>query len=155
MPRRKGSLLTLPVAWGNLSVGDKSCRIGVTVDRSSLKVAEADKHLCEKRLTGQLQVKAPDEHPDQQHLDGMENGREVAGSFDIKGFSVSKDAITFGLTFAIASVNVESLAHFAKRAGTLLVDDSEAIPENGDDEEEEEDENLSVVEKGRRHLEGK
>ncbi len=152
------AVLDLPVAFGNVSIGDKTARIGVTVDRSSLSVSQADKHLCEHRLTGRIVSKPQGDHPDQAALPGMEFETALAGVFDVKGFSVSKDNLGFGLTFAIASIDVANLAHFAKRAGRVVVEDVEAIPANGEAEEEDEEEDeeeVSVVERGRRHMEGK
>ncbi len=140
--KRTAKVLDLAVAFGNLSVGDKTCRIGVSVDRSELSVSQADKNLCERRLSGYLVCKPPGDHPDQETFDGMDGDSEIKGVFDVKSFTVSKDALSLGLTFAVASVNVSALAHFAKRAGRVLIDEVDEIPEkqvggdNGDDSEE-------------------
>lgn len=138
--KETSAVLDIPVAFGNVSIGDKTARIGITVDRSSLSVSQADKNLCEKRLSGRIVSKPAGDAPDQASFPGMEFTTALEGVFDVKGFSVSKDSLGFGLTFAIASVDVSSLAHFAKRAGNLVVADVSAIPErdaNGDGAEEE------------------
>ena len=115
----------------------------VTVDRGSLTVAQADKRMCERRLKGSIEARPAGEHPDQGTLDGMDGDAQIDGVFDVKGFSISKDSISLGLTLALASVNVGNLAHFAKRSGKLTVLESEALPDtekkgedDGDDEEE-------------------
>jgi len=152
------NVLEFPVAFGGVSIGDKTCRIGISVDRSQLSVDQADDHLCEKRLTGSIISRPQGDLPDQGTLPGMAFQSVLRGVFDVKGFSVSADAISFGLTFAIASIDIEKLAHFAKRAGRVVVEEEESIPEagaNGDDEDDDEEEEVSVVERGRRHLEGK
>lgn len=137
------SVLELPVSFGNVSIGDKTARIGVTVDRSNITVKKADDSICEKRLTGQIIAKPNGEAPDQGRLQGMERlgDSELDATFDVKGFSVTKDALSFGLTFLLGSVDVAELASFAKREGRLIIEDAEEIPEpapllNGEAEEE-------------------
>ena len=133
MARKKVEyLLDLAVAFGNLSVGDKTARIGITVDRQNLKVLEADKHLCERRLTCKLVARPKGENPDQGRMPGFEkdNDEAIDGVADVKGFSVSADHISFGLTFAIASIDIMALTHFAKRSGQFMVEGAEDIPED-------------------------
>lgn len=133
------NMLDLAVSFGNLNVGDKTCRIGCSVARKDLKLTVADKQLCEKRLAGCLISKAG--NPDQPTFDGMNDDLEIEGVFDVKGFNVSGEHISFGLTFAIKSIDVAMMAHFAKREGRLMVKSIEEIPEeskadsNGDDSE--------------------
>ena len=161
MAKRKtnvpANVLEFPVAFGGVSIGDKMCRIGIKVDRSHLSVDQADDHLCDKRLTGSIISRPQGDLPDQGTLPGMAFESVLRGVFDVKGFHVAADDISFGMTFAIASIDIEKLAHFAKRAGRVVVEEEEAIPANGDGEEEDEDEKEepSVVERGRRHMEGK
>jgi len=132
------NVLELPVEYGQVSIGDKTTRIGVNVDRSELKVSDADKQLCEKRLTGRI-ITRPPGNPEQGTLPGVDLETHLAGVFDVKGFSVTSDKISFGLTFALASIDVSVLAHFAKRSGRLIVEAVEALPEsNGEAEEDEE-----------------
>jgi hypothetical protein len=140
--KQQETVLELPVAFGNISIGDKTARIGINVDRGDMTISQADKNLCEKRLSGKIVSRPTGDHKDQAALPGMEFETALNGVFDVKGFSVSKDALSFGLTFALASIDVSCLAHFAKRSGWLKVNDIEAIPEkessNGDGEEDEE-----------------
>ncbi len=143
MAKKKTSLLELPVAFGGVSVGDKTARIGCAVDRGeALGIAEADRHLCEQRLTVRMLARPAGDNHDQDRLPGMDDDEKLDAVVDVKGFSVSKDSISFGLTFAIASVDVGALAHFAKRAGKLVVTCAEDIPEkegSGDDSNNGED----------------
>ncbi len=145
MAKKKGPaafdcLLDLPVQFGNVNCGDKTARIGITLDRGGdqLTIAQADKQLVERRLTVRMVARPPGDNHDQDRLPGMDDDEKLDAVVDVKGFSVSKDTISFGLTFAIASVDVGALAHFAKRAGKLVVTCAEDIPErNGDDSDSE------------------
>lgn len=131
------AVLDLAVSYGNVNIGDKTARIGITVARSVLKVTVADKQLCEKRLAGCMVAKRG--NPDQPTFNGMEDDLELTVMFDVKGFNVSADHISFGLTFALKSVDVQTLAQFAKREGQLIITSIEAIPEDEDDGGEGED----------------
>jgi hypothetical protein len=130
--------LTLNVSYGDVSVGDKTARIPVKVDRGSITIAKVDERICDKRLTGEI-VRRPDgEANGQGRLPGMEGMgiQQLKGVFDVKGFSVTKKHIAFGLTFAIASIDIGDLVQFAKRTGQLVIKASEAIPEAQDAEGE-------------------
>ncbi len=139
------NLLDLTVAFGNISVGDKTARVGVEIDRGDLSVSAADKNLCEKRLTGTIIAKPPGVKGDQGAFPGMEDDTEMTGIFDVKGVAFSSDQIRIGLTFALASIHVETLAKFAKRAGRLVVQAVDDIPEpvkaesNGEHDDEDKD----------------
>ena len=131
------SILELPVTFGGLSVGDKTCRIGMSVSRQNYSVSKADKQLCDRRLTVTLLARSNKAAADQQSLPGMDNDREVEGVIDVKGFAVNGKAISFGGTFCIKDVDLETLTHFPKRDGRMTVTGVEDIPdgEGGDDDE--------------------
>jgi hypothetical protein len=148
MATKKGKELDLQCAFGDVSIGDHTARVGVTVERSELTVSQADKSLCEKRLIGRITSKPADEHPDQQRFEGMESEDTLNGIFDVKQFSVTKKAVKFGMTFALKSIDIATLSRFAQRNGKLAIDSIDAIPEpkketkskdkDGEDEEGEE-----------------
>lgn len=134
--RRRNSeyILDLPVQFGNISIGERNLRVGVTVDRQYLAVNRADQQICEKRLTGVIIARPAGEQEDQGSLqfegEPIKAGSvELRGVFDVKSFRVSLEQISFGLTFAVASVDVEAISHFANRSGRLQVENFEAIPE--------------------------
>jgi hypothetical protein len=130
------SILELNAVFGNVSIGDKTARIGLTVDRLDLTLPQADRHLCEKRLIGSIFSRPPGDHPDQGTLPEMEFSTTISGAFDVKSFRVTKKHLNFGLTFAIASIDVALLAHFAERSGRLIVDDIDIIPEKEETKKE-------------------
>lgn len=138
MAKKKGKsyVMELAVTFGNVNIGDKTARIGATCGRPALSLTQADKNLCDRRLIGSIVKLAGNGEPDQNTIPGLDgNEWEVEGAFDVKGFNVSKKAISFGLTFAIESIKVEDLAHFAKAKGVIRIDEIGEIPE----EEKEDD----------------
>jgi hypothetical protein len=143
------SILDLPVSFGGVSFGDKTARVGVTVERQHLKIGQADKSLCDKRLTGTIRSK-PSDDDGQGRFDGMDDELKVNGTFDVKGFRVASNEISFGLTFAIKDLDRATLSEFPKRSGRLLIRDVEEIPEEekGDDDQEESDGDDAAEETG-------
>jgi hypothetical protein len=137
--KTKERVLDLPVEFKNVTIGDTKCSIGVKVGRTELKLGVADKNLCERRLNGSLIAKPRDQRADQATLPGVDDDTRVDGCFDVKSFKVSGDTIDFSLSFAIKDVEIEALAHFAKKMGRLQVYGVSAIPNGKDEEEEEED----------------
>lgn len=135
--QKSEAVLELPVTFGGLSVGEKTCRIGMSISRANYSVTKADKQLVGKRMTVQLLARSNGANADQDSLPGMDNDRVVEAVGDCKGFSAGGSAISFGLTFMLASVDVEVLSHFPKRDGRLTVTDVEAIPDGEESEDEE------------------
>lgn len=141
-PRPKkaaSSVIDVPVSFGGVSIGDKTARLGVSVDRNDLTLAQADKNLCGRRLTGTVVAKPPGDNADQGALPGLEDDTTLQGVFDVKRFGVDESAISFGLTFAVKGLDVASLAHFAKRNGRFQVFEVEAIPDEANEEGSDED----------------
>jgi hypothetical protein len=137
---RSKSLL-LDVNFGGVSIGDAVARVGVRVARGpALPLAEADRCLCGKRLTGRIRLGANGEAEGQKRMKGMRDAYlEIDGVFDVKRFGVGPKEISFGLAFSIGDIEVSDLAQFAKRSGRLEIDDVEELPEgeeaDGDDDE--------------------
>ena len=119
--------LELPVEFGNITIGVNTAKISVTVDRSKLKVASADAKLCGRRLTGTIFAAAKGERNDQGKF--WDDSRELPGTFDVKGLTLSTDHIKFGLTFSKKDVDKENFSHFAGRSGRLEIAKTEAIDE--------------------------
>lgn len=139
MARKKAEsngTLKLPVAFGGVSVGDKTARLGVTVIRSQLSVAQASKYLCDRRLTGRIVARPAGALAEQGSLPGMEGvDSEISGVFDVKGFTTSGRKISAGLTFAVSEIDVGLLAKFAKREGVLHIEGVEDLVAAGEAEE--------------------
>lgn len=125
--RTAAVVLEIPVLYGNLNIGDETARLGIRVDRKKLKLTDADRHLCGKRLKGTIEADAGNANPEQPAI--FQAGVSVTAVFDVNGFGVTRKAITTGLTVKLGSMNIEDLAHFAKRAGRFLVESIGDIPE--------------------------
>lgn len=125
--------LEIPVQYGDVSIGETTCRVGVVVARKDLTLAKADASVCGRRLVGRIVAVPGNGNPDQPQLVTDEVAVEAA--FDVKRVGFNKKVLSFGLTFSIESVKVEDLAHFARRAGRLVVDSIENIPEGEQDDD--------------------
>jgi hypothetical protein len=129
---KKGAAeLTLPVAYGNVSVGDKTARIGLTIHRGNLNITAADKTFTDKRLSCEITAKPNGDAPGQNTLPGMEGSgiASLTGVADVKGIRATGSAFNIGLTFNLKMIDVKTLAGFAKREGDLIVNGIEEIPE--------------------------
>lgn len=148
--RQPAAVLELPVSYSNVNIGDETVSVGVKVHRANLRPTQADSQLCGKRLHGRLLARSGGAQAEQPSISGMEADVELEGTFDVHSFRVTPKFISFGCTFAIESIRIETMAHFAKREGKLCVYEVADIPEDvkeqkpkrkkGDDEEEADDE---------------
>ncbi len=135
MVEQKDDSLSLPVAFEGFSNGDKTCRIGISFDRSALSLAKTDKLLCDKRLTGTLYATAKGDANGQQTIPGAEGAISVTGSFDVKGFKCSLNHIKAGLTFSNADHDLtNSLCQMAKRNGRVVITTVADLEDDGEEE---------------------
>jgi hypothetical protein len=125
---------TFGCKFGNLNVGDEVCRIAVRIDRSKLKLADADKLLCSRRITCKLVFDngGSGETP---QLPGADDKLTVKGSFDTKSFGVNAKSIAAGLTANIKDIDLEELTKFAKREGRIEISGVVDIEPEDDPEE--------------------
>ena len=145
--KKEASLLDLPCSFGNVSFGKKTARVSVTVDREELKLAVADKNLCDRRLMLTIHADGNGDQEGQGRLQGMEDDLDITGSADVKGFGVHSTTISFGLTFNSVEMKKTAAAtgiqfnDFAGRNGRVMVAQVDEIPaDEGSDESEEEGE---------------
>ena len=139
---KKAAVLKIPCAFGGVSSGKKSTRIGISVPRAELNLSTADKTFCDTRLRLTIKASGNGDQEGQGRLAGMEDDLSVSGTADVKGFAVHTETITFGLTFnrkelrgACEAEKIEA-ADFAAREGSLIVEDVGEIPEAEAAEEE-------------------
>ena len=122
------ALMTIPVAFGDVGVGDQIARLGVSIDRKRLNLAQADK-LCGKRLIGTITAVAGNDNPEQEGLPGMEDAAtSLEAAFDVKRVSFGPKSMSTSLSFAISSIDLPTLCAFAKRAGAVEIQDITDIP---------------------------
>lgn len=130
MPRNKKTAweLNIGVDFGGVSFGDKTARLGVTIDREKIELDRADELFCDRRLTGTVILGHTEDDPTQKDLIA-DAAHTVSGTFDVKGFSCKPSNLTIGLTFGRLEVDPGELSLFAKKSGRLVVTASEEIPE--------------------------
>lgn len=124
--KSKKPALEVAVAFGGVSIGDTTARLGVKIQRAFLNVVDADEIFTGKRLTVIVQLGAAD--ADQGKLFDVEV--EVAGSVDVKRIGITAETISAGLTFNLQTLDIATLARFSKGVGRLKVFDVAAIPDD-------------------------
>lgn len=120
--------LNIGVDFGGVSFGDKTARLGVTIDREKIPLDRADELFCDRRLTGTVILGHTEDDPTQKDLIS-DAAHKVSGTFDVKGFSCKPSNLSIGLTFGRLEVDPGELSLFAKKSGRLVVTSSEEIPE--------------------------
>jgi hypothetical protein len=119
------TVLDVGVKFGKVSIGDETASLPAQMDRERMNLLAADELFTGKRLVGRIVVGGEDSTPGQTQLDF---GDSVDGAFDVKKMQVSRKNISINLAFAIASIDVSALAHFAKKGGRLMVSEVQDIP---------------------------
>lgn len=128
------AVLDKPVAFGGVSIGKSTGRIGIGIDRGWIELEEAADMFCNRRLIGKVVLGGADDASGQQKLvDDLEV--EVNGAFDCKGFRVTEDSLSTGLTFSLKEVSIADLAKFSKGVGRLVVMETGEIPDDAPSEE--------------------
>lgn len=124
--------LDLPVDFGGISYGDETARLSCRAARDSISLDDADANLCGKRLELELVAMPAGSLPGQQQLPDMDE--KLKGIADVKRFGVGVDEISFGLTFALSSIDKNQLLEFRKRSGRIVITHVEVLPD-GDEED--------------------
>lgn len=135
---KQTAILELPVAFGNVNIGDATASVKISISRNNLKPAAADKHLCGMRLSGTIYA-APSgvsTGNGQKALPGADGDEEIAGIFDVKGFTVTPKKISAGLTFSLKDLDIGTLSHFAKRDGRMVINGVQKIEDEEESDEE-------------------
>lgn len=128
------AVLDKPVSFGGVSIGKATGRIGISLDRAWIELEEAAEMFCNRRLIGKVVLGGADDASGQQKLvDDLEV--EVSGAFDCKGFRVTEEILSTGLTFSLSEVSIADLAKFSKGVGRLVVMETGEIPDDAPSEE--------------------
>jgi hypothetical protein len=123
----KLAVLDKPVGFGGVSIGKNTGRISVSIDRSYVALDEAADLFSNRRLTGKVVLGRTGDATNQTKMvDDLDH--EVSGAFDVKGFRVTEETISLGMTFALAEINIAELAKFSKGVGRLVAFDIGEIP---------------------------
>ncbi len=135
--------LNAPVAFGGVSIGEKTARIGIKINRKNLTLETADKAFSGRRLIGRIVLGHEDESADQTQM--FDSDYSVEGAFDVNQFSTNATYFGAGLTFNLAEIDIEDLAHMSKGAGRLIVDEVTDIPEPEPEEKTPKSESLKFT----------
>lgn len=129
-----------PVQFGGVSIGDETARIGVKINRSTMKIGLADKYFAGSRLAIDIERYSENEGEGQKLL--VDGARTTLGAtVDVKGFKSTRKAFGISSTFSLGSIDVRDLAKFSKAHGTLSISASEKLPDDkGKEPDEESDE---------------
>jgi len=131
--------IVVPVTFGTVSIGLKTCRIGISIERKTMQITKADEIFVDRRLVGRIEVVREGESPNQsKFLD--DDKIIVEGAFDVTQFSAAAEHYGTGLNMRKASVDVTMLDRFIKRSGFLIIESTGEIikekpPRPGDDNE--------------------
>jgi hypothetical protein len=123
--KSKPNVLDVGVKFGKVSIGDETASLPAQMDRERMNLIAADGYFTGKRLVGRIVVGGEDDTAGQGQMDF---GDSITGAFDVKKMQVSRKNISINLAFAIASIDVGALAHFAKKGGRLIIDEVGDIP---------------------------
>jgi hypothetical protein len=130
----RGSEFDVPVEFGGVSIGEATARLGVKIDRSVCNVVTADEIFCGHRLTGRVVLGNGDNEGQGRLIEDLDES--VDGVFDVKRFSANQKAISTGLTFSLADIDIGQLARFSKGTGRLIVEQVAELPEDADDDDD-------------------
>jgi len=125
----------IPVEYGNVNIGDQVARISMKIDRAKIDDMKALSLLCARRLTGTITVANTDADPRQKNFFETASA-SIEGSFDTKRVSVGPNDFGTGITVALAEIDAEELAKFAKKRGFIWIDNSEPIEVDEPEESE-------------------
>lgn len=129
---KKAAELDVDVAFAGVSIGDKTCRLGFTIDRSNMAIDEADEFFSSRRLTGEFILGHYQAEAAAGQKKLFEAELHLAGTFDVKGFGVSEKSFSTGAVFPISETDLGTLGKFAKRIGKLVVNKSSDLPKAAD-----------------------
>ena len=142
VPAAQKATLDLPASFGNVGIGDEKARISILIDRKHITATKAETFFCGSRSEVRVFVdpNASGDQPGQEKMDFAKAEHKLESVADVLRFSVGSKTIGATLTFAIASVDLETLCKFAKKGGRLVMNrigEADAKDDAGDEEEDE------------------
>ena len=108
---------TVPATFNGLAIGKTTARIGVRILRSDITLSTADRHFTNSRLDILLEPAPPGESNRKQMYFGGIIPKPMGSVVDVKGMTVTEEAISIGLTFARKEISPDSLARYATAVG--------------------------------------
>ena len=132
-PQPAKEALDVSVAFGTLSVGEDTARLGVHIPRGKMNIKQAEHYLCGSRLQLSMKIDpaADNDTPGQTTFDGID-GEALELVVDCKRYGAGTKAFTAGLTFQLSEIDIRELAKFAGHPGRIV---ASRIGEAGEDDD--------------------
>lgn len=125
--KRKNESRSIAVNFGGVSIGKKTARISMKMQRDeAFSLKDADESLCGRRLTGSIQLGRKNDADGQVTM--WDDTERIEGSFDITRMGVSPEEYSFGATFKKTEIDLALLGDFSNGEGRMLIDSVELIP---------------------------
>lgn len=119
---------TIPVKFGNASIGDEVGSMSISISRQDLSLAKADKILCGRRIVGEIIARASG-NPESNGLPGMESDAKLSGTFDTNSISVKRKKLSCKLSFSLDDATGDEVKLIACRGGVLNVFEVSEVPD--------------------------
>jgi hypothetical protein len=116
------------VKFGDVSIGEETSRVGLTISREFCNVVAADEIFVGHRLTGCITLSKKQDATDEKQETLLDTEYAVSGSFDVTRVGITRKNITTGITFSLNDIDVSDLSHFANKTGYLIVDGVGELP---------------------------
>lgn len=119
--------------FGKISIGDQTASVPLKIDKERFTPNEADEFLCGRRVEAVVVLESNADR-NQERLFDEDEPKRVDTICDIKSYRGSVKWWSFGLTFQLQEIDVDSLGHFGNRHGRCelqLLGDAKGDDDNG------------------------
>jgi len=124
-----------PVSYGNVSFGDRTASVGLSISRGNCTVNEADKAFTGKRLTMTMFAGPPGSGGTPSAF--ADGDLEVTAVFDSTGFSAKSKKIGLTVSAMLEDIDPATFSQFAKRDGRIEIASIEDADGDGGEEGDE------------------
>lgn len=113
----------IPVKFGNVNVGENTCRLPFSIQRTKLSNDEALDLLVCRQLTGTITTADPSQlgtNPQKMLFDKAT--ARIEGVFNTGNLSVGRKKFGSGATFPLSEIDESKISKFANRTGIVWID---------------------------------
>lgn len=125
--------VAIPVKFGNVNVGEATCRLPFSIERTKLTDEQALTLLVCRQLTGTITTADPSQlGPNPQKFLFDKATAKIEGTFNTGNITVGRKKFGSGCTFPLAEIDESKLSKFANRTGIVWIDsagDPDPAPE--------------------------
>lgn len=120
----------IPVKFGNLSVGENTCRLPFSIQRNKLSDTDAIELLVCRQLTGTITTA---DHsllgPNPQKMLFDKASARIEGVFNTGNLGIGRKKFGSGATFPLSEIDESKISRFANRTGIVWIDAHSPIEE--------------------------